>query len=106
MGLYLVRNPAGLPVWVCYEDDEMRVWSYVHNTGRFHLNDGLAEDFYIDQSNSYEPIDVDIAKRYIAGGLATLSPHKHGHLIRKFDADRSARPVADVLADATPGPSL
>lgn len=35
MNLYLVRNPDGVPVWVAFESDEERLYTYVQNTGKF-----------------------------------------------------------------------
>lgn len=100
MALYLVRNPKGLPIWLAYVDDEVRVWSYVHNTGMFHLNHGLFLDFTIEQENTYELVDVMTAETTIRAGLGTLSHRTHAFLIRRFQADPAARPAADILAHA------
>lgn len=98
-----MRNPNGLPVWLAYVDDDVRVWSYVHNTGMFHLNYGLFLDFTIEQENTYEPVDVMTAKAVIRAGLGTLNLRTHAFLIRRFQADPTAKPVADVLAHAAVG---
>lgn len=99
MSLFLVSNPEGVPVWIADVDDELRVWSYVHNTGHFHLNRGLFLDYHWEQNNRYEPLSVTAAEAAIAGGLTTLIPRRHSHLLKTFFADSSPRTLEDVLAE-------
>ena len=104
MNLYLVRNAAGTPVWIVHEDNEMRIWTYVQNTGKFHLNQALYRDFYFDHTNTYTPISVDAALQHINKGIGKLDARTLGHLIKRFEADPAARPIEDVLG-TTPVPS-
>ncbi len=66
MNLYLVRNPDGHAVWVAYENAEGQFYSYVQNTGQFHFNGGLYEDFYYDQRMTFEPVTAAAATRQSA----------------------------------------
>jgi hypothetical protein len=42
MNLYLVRNPDGVPVWVAFESDQKRLYTYVQSTGKG-TADGLVD---------------------------------------------------------------
>lgn len=97
VSFYRVSNPAGLPVWLAYVDDELRVWCYVHNTQSFHLNQGLFEDFHITHTNRYELVSLAVAQDAIRAGLGTLDPGFNGFLIRRFSADMATLPAAEVL---------
>ncbi|REJ07383.1 hypothetical protein DY023_04070 [Microbacterium bovistercoris] len=97
MNLYLVRNDRGRAVWVAWEDDEMRIWSYLQNTGKFHLNQGLYLDFYFDQNNTYEPATVETARQAIRDGVGHLDARVWAHRIRRFEADPAARAADEVL---------
>lgn len=104
MNLYLVRNAAGDPVWVAHEDSEMRIWTYVHNTGKFHLNQGLYRDFYFDHANTYTPISADAALQHIGEGIGKLDARTVGHLVKRFEADPAAQSIDDVVG-STPVPT-
>ena|GEM_PF-2908625 len=101
MSFYRVSTPAGVPVWLAYVDDELRVWCYVHNTELFHLNQGLFEDFHIENSNTYERVSAAVAMAAIRAGLGTLDPGINGFLLRRFRADTSSLPVTEVFALAS-----
>lgn len=105
MNLYLVRNAAGTPVWIAHEDNEMRIWTYMQNTGKFHLNQGLYRDFYFEHANTYAPISVDTALEQIAEGVGKLDTRTLGHLVKRFEADPAARTIEDVLG-STPVPTV
>lgn len=100
MSLYRVSNPDGRAIWLAYVDDELRVWSYVNNTGRFHLNHGLFLDFHWDQGNEYVLIDVDAALLAIREGLGTLDARVNEFLVKRFFEDSTARSIDDVLQHA------
>lgn len=100
MSLYRVSNPDGRAIWLAYVDDELRVWSYVSNTGQFHLNRGLFLDFHWEQDNEYALIDVDTALIAIRAGLGTLDPRVNEFLVKRFFEDAAARSVEEVLQRA------
>lgn len=97
MDLYLVRNHRGHAVWVAWEDDEMRIWSHVQNTGMFHMNQGLYLDFYFDHHNTYEPIEAAAAREAIRDGVGRFDEDIVGHLVKKYREDPDARSLEDVL---------
>lgn len=105
MSLYRVSNPGGRAIWIAYVDDELRVWSYVSNTGQFHLNRGLFLDFHWDHDNQYVLIDVDAALLAVREGLGTLDPRVHEFLVERFFDDATARSVDEVLQSARLEPS-
>lgn len=87
MSLYLVQNSLGTPVWIAHEDGEVRIWTYLQNTGKFHLNRGLYRDFYFEHANTYTPIRADEALQSIHEGVGRLDERTVGHLITQFQAE-------------------
>lgn len=100
MSLYRVSNPDGRAIWLAYVDDELRVWSYVSNTGKFHLNRGLFLDFHWDQDNEYVLINIDAAFLAIREGLGTIDPAVNEFLVKRFQEDAAGRSVDEVLRQA------
>lgn len=101
MSLYLVRNNVGTPVWIAHEDGEMRIWTYLQNTGKFHLNRDLYRDFYFEHANTYTPITDDEALQSIREGVGRLDERTVGHLIAQFQADPAARPIGEIVGLAS-----
>lgn len=97
MSIYLVRNPEGQRVWVAYEDDQWRLWTFVQNTGMFHLNQGVYLDFYFEHENSYEPITAEAARQIIQEGVGRVDPEVWAFQIHRYRDDADARTVEDVL---------
>jgi hypothetical protein len=95
VNFYLVRNAAGAPIWAAHQDDEMRIWVYLQNTGRFHLNQGLYRDFLFEHANSYEPITVEAVRRAICDGIGRLDASHQ--VVERFRSDPEARTAASVL---------
>lgn len=73
MRLYLVKEGERL-VWVAALAHEV-MYAYVANTGKFHDNNALRNDFYIDRHFTYEPIAAAEARRWIAEDLGMLVEH-------------------------------
>ncbi|MDQ0647051.1 hypothetical protein QFZ53_001247 [Microbacterium natoriense] len=90
MNLYLVRNPEGVPVWVAFESDEKHLYTYVQNTGKFHLNAGLHEDFYFDHTMRYEPVDQQAAEAAILSGVGRRDERAFVHIIERYRRDLEA----------------
>lgn len=90
MNLYLVRNPDGVPVWVAFESDQKRLYSFVQNTGKFHLNAGLYEDFYFDHTMTYEPVDQQAAEAAILSGVGRRDERSFVHILARYRRDPDA----------------
>lgn len=75
----------GKPVWLAFLDAEDRFWSYLPNTGQFHHNPGLYEDYFFDQDFTYEPISSGAARRMIEERVGE----------RPSDDDATMRALAD-----------
>lgn len=100
MTFYRVRSPQGATTWVAYVDEELRVWTYVQNTRRFHLNDGVFLDFMVEHRSCYQRIDADAVRREISHGTGTLHPRRNAFLVRKFESDPAALTPGEVFARA------
>ena len=96
MKLYLVSKD-GRPLWVAALAHE-NMYGYVQNTGFFHDNNALRNDFYIDNRFEYEEIDIIRAKTLIAEGIGQADEATHADALTKWRAD--PRPLApdDVYA--------
>lgn len=96
MKLYLVSKD-GRPLWVAALAHE-NMYGYVQNTGFFHDNNALRNDFYIDNRFGYEEIDITRAKTLIAEGIGQADESHHADALAKWRAD--PRPLApnDVYA--------
>jgi 6-phosphogluconolactonase (cycloisomerase 2 family) len=90
MNLYLVRNPDGVPVWVAFESDQKRLYTYVQNTGKFHLNAGLYEDFYFDHTMTYETVDQQAAEAAILSGVGLRDERSFVHILARYRRDQDA----------------
>ena len=99
MNLYLVRNPDGVPVWVAFESDQKRLYTYVQNTGKFHLNAGLYEDFYFDHTMTFEPIDQQAAAAAILSGIGRRDEGSFVHILERYHRDTEAIALDVVLGD-------
>jgi hypothetical protein len=97
MNLYLVRNPDGMPVWVAFESDQKRLYTYVQNTGKFHLNAGLYEDFYFDHTMTYEPVDQRAAEAAILSGVGRRDERSFVHILARYRRDPDALSPETVL---------
>jgi hypothetical protein len=99
MKLYLVRDEEDEPVWVAALANET-MYAYVANTGKFHDNNALRNDFYMDRVFTYEPIGPAEARRWISQGLGTFDDNDAPDTLARWRADQSPLPPADVLAMA------
>lgn len=100
MNLYLVRNPDGVPVWVAFESDQKRLYTYVQNTRKFHLNAGLYEDFYFDHTMTYEPVDQQAAEAAILSGVGLRDERSFVHMIARYRRDLDALSPETVFGHA------
>jgi hypothetical protein len=74
------------------------MYSYVANTGFFHDNNALRNDFYMDFDYEYEEIDVIRAKALIAAGVGLLDETTRGDALAKWRSDPRTLFPNDVYA--------
>ena len=98
MKLYLVKEDERL-VWVAALAHE-RLYAYVANTGKFHDNNALRNDYYMDRWFSYEEIGSAQARRLIDQGVGTLDEDEHSDTLAQWRADPKSLDPADVLSMA------
>ena len=66
------------------------VYTYVDNTGHFHVNEAIGDDYFGEGALEYRPIGVSEARELIAEHV--------GHL----DEQKRARPLAEWRDDPDP----
>ena len=98
MKLYLVKEDERL-VWVAALAHE-HMYAYVANTGKFHDNNALRNDYYMDRWFSYEEIGSAEARRLIDQGVGTLDDDDHSDALIEWRADPKPLDPADVLSIA------
>ena len=98
MQLYVVNEDERL-VWVAALAHEA-MYSYVANTGKFHDNNALRNDYYIDRWFTYEEIGPAEARRLIDDGVGTLDEDDHSDALAGWCADPKPLDPADVLSIA------
>jgi len=96
--LYLVKEDERL-VWVAALAHE-RMYAYVANTGMFHDNNALRNDYYMDRWFSYEAIGSAQARRLIDQGVGTLDEDDLSDALARWTADPKPLDPADVLSIA------
>lgn len=100
MNLYLVRNADHVPVWVAFESNQKRLYTYVQNTGQFHLNAGVYKDFYFDHTMIYEQLDPSAAEATVLSGLGRLDERAFVHIIARYRRDPDALSPETVIGRA------
>jgi hypothetical protein len=96
MRLFLVKD-GDREVWVAALANE-HMYSYVDNTGFFHDNNALRNDYYMDFDYEYEEIDIARAKELIAAGIGRLDETTRADALTKWRNDPRPLPVRDVFA--------
>lgn len=99
MRLYLVADRDGREIWLAAEYGQ-DLYSYVPETGRFHLNDGLGDDFFTGGGLTYTSIGVTEAKALIERRVGSVAAPDRRDLLAHFRADPSPLDVDTVLAAA------
>ncbi|GAA1128150.1 hypothetical protein GCM10009630_27390 [Kribbella jejuensis] len=98
MKLYLVKEDER-EVWVAALAHE-HMYSYVANTGMFHDNNALRNDFYMERDFRYEPIGAAEARRLIGDGVGSLDEEEDADALAEWRSDTNALAAADVLSMA------
>ncbi|MEU8224464.1 hypothetical protein [Kribbella sp. NPDC048915] len=94
-----MKDEAGRPLWVAALAHET-VYSYVANTGNFHDNNALRNDYYMVRRFTYEPIGPADARRWISEGLGTLNDDDSPSALARWRSDPNSLIPADVLSMA------
>jgi hypothetical protein len=98
MKLYLVKE-EGEPLWVAALAHE-RMYAYVANTGKFHDNNALRNDYYMERDFTYDAIGPAEARRLIDEGLGRLDEVEEAEDLAIWQADPKPLDPADVLSIA------
>lgn len=98
MKLYLVKR-EGEPVWAAALGNET-MYGYVPNTGKFHDNNALRNDFYMERYFSYEPIGSAEARRLIDQVMVPLDETDYEDVLAGWRADPHPLNAAEVLSMA------
>jgi hypothetical protein len=96
--LYLATD-NGEKVWVVVLIDN-DVWTYVANTGMFHLNPAMRDDFFIETDFTYTEIGAREATRHIEDGVGLLDEERRAEALRAWRADTNPLPPETVFASA------
>ncbi|WP_328327548.1 hypothetical protein OHA70_01220 [Kribbella sp. NBC_00382] len=99
MRLYLVTKD-GRRLWVAALAHE-NMYGYVQNTGFFHDNNALRNDFYIDNRFQYEAIDIPRAKTLIAEGVGQADETTQADAVATWRSDPRPLTPTDIYAAVT-----
>ena len=94
--LYLVSQ-GDRRIWVAALIDN-DVWTYVANTGKFHRNAGVSEDYFMQSLADYTEIGITEAERLIATGVGTVDEEQARDSVQGWREDRQAMDVDTVFA--------
>lgn len=101
MSLYVVRDGERF-VWIAAllaED----IYTFVPNTGKFHLNEGLRDDYFMTRNLQYEQITVAKAKAMIEAGLEPVDEELMADSLTRWRSDpeqfHPEQVFASVVAD-------
>jgi hypothetical protein len=88
VGTYLVRDGHRRVGVAVLAGDVL--YTYVANTGRFHADGALRDDFYGDRLHDYERISVVRAQYLISRGIGRLDPPEHAEALARWVADTTS----------------
>lgn len=94
--LFLVKQ-GDRKVWVAALVDE-DVWTYVGNTGKFHRNQGVREDYFVNNEAQYADIGIAEAKRLIADGVGQVDELRIPDVVADWRRDEEAMDPEVVFA--------
>ncbi|HWD77803.1 MAG TPA: hypothetical protein VG497_02950 [Kribbella sp.] len=79
------------------------VWTYVGNTGKFHRNEGVREDYFVSNEAQYAEIGISEAERLIAAGVGRVDEQRVPDVVADWRGDGDAMDpevvFASVVAD-------
>jgi hypothetical protein len=89
-------------VWVAALISD-RMYVYVDNTGRFHQNAAVSEDYWQDQRLKYEPIGVSQAQALIDQHVGRGDEAQVKDQLDRYRADPDSFAVDAIFAQITGG---
>ncbi|MGC4939154.1 hypothetical protein [Kribbella sp. DT2] len=95
--LFVIKDDDGSDLWVAAVIDQ-DVWTYVANTGKFHLNEGAREDFFFLSELEFQDIGIAEAQRLIAVGVGTVDEQQTPDSVRRWRADETPMDPEIVFA--------
>jgi hypothetical protein len=96
MSLYIVKDGDRF-VWLAAllaED----IYTYVPNTGKFHLNSGLRHDYFVERRLQYEEVTVVRAQAAIDKGMEPLDEKLMADHLRRWQVDPAPLDPEHVFA--------
>jgi hypothetical protein len=96
VSLYIVKDGDRF-VWLAAKLGH-DIFAYVPNTGKFHRNDGLGDDFSMEQGLQYEEVSVIAAKAKLEAGLEPLDEQVMADHLKEWRADVAALEPEQVFA--------
>jgi hypothetical protein len=90
-------RPTTRSVWVAALIDE-DVWTYVANTGKFHRNEGVREDYFMLNRAEYSEIGISEARRLLDTGVGTVDERRFPDSVPGWRDDREAMETEIVFA--------
>ncbi|HWD77799.1 MAG TPA: hypothetical protein VG497_02930 [Kribbella sp.] len=84
-------------MWVAALVDE-DLWTYVGNTGKFHRNEGVREDYFVNNEAQYADIGIGEAKRLIADGVGQVDEERIPDVVADWRRDQEAMDPEVVFA--------
>jgi hypothetical protein len=98
MKLYLVKED-GQPIWVAALAHET-MYGFVANTGRFHDNNALRNDYYMERDFTYEEIGAAEARRLIEGGIGWFDEEEYAEVLAEWRGDLRSLDPTETLSMA------
>lgn len=96
MSLYIVKD-GDKPIWVAARLGA-DIYAYVPNTGKFHRNEGLRDDFFMERVLQYEETTVNGAKAAVEAGLEPLDEQVMADHLKDWRNDQAAFDPEQVFA--------
>ncbi|ADB34384.1 hypothetical protein Kfla_5371 [Kribbella flavida DSM 17836] len=97
--LFLARQ-AERTLWVVALIDA-DIWSYVPNTGKFHLNLGLRDEYFVGGNLTFTEIGVGEARRLVADEVGRMDNQGLNQALHAWEADTNTLDPDTVFATAT-----
>lgn len=92
--LHVYEGPRS--IWLAAIGAEWRLYVYTPNTGKFHRNDALGQDYFWDQELSYDEVDIETARLLMSRGVGHLDAVRNDRQLRRYMDDECAVEVGDV----------
>jgi hypothetical protein len=74
------------------------VWTYVGNTRKFHRNEGVRDDYFMNNEALYAEIGIAEAKRLIADGVGQVDERKNPDSVQDWRDEEDAMDPEIVFA--------